>query len=119
MSQEHVGRPLTERQQFWQEHLRRCEAQGMKLKAYALSHGLSVAAMYAAKRDIGRKLGGGPAAPAAQSLTLVPVVAHTMGTCSSSAMRVHFPGGVQAEVSADAAGEVSAALMRAVLDSAR
>ncbi len=58
MSHGHVGRPLTERQQFWQEHLRRCEAQGLKLKAYALSHGLSVAAMYAAKRDIGRKLAG-------------------------------------------------------------
>lgn len=117
MSQETVSRGLTERQQFWQEHLRRCEVQGLMIKAYAEAHGLSVAAMYAAKRDIARKRSG--AASASKSLTLVPVKTHNIGGSRAPAMRVRFPGGVEAEVSAEVAAEVSAALMRTVLEGAR
>ena len=42
--------PLTQRQKFWIEHMRRCEASGLSLAAYAAEHELSVGAMYAFRR---------------------------------------------------------------------
>ena len=41
---------VTERQQYWLEHLRSCEASGEAIKAYAERHGLSVYALYEARR---------------------------------------------------------------------
>jgi hypothetical protein len=44
---------LTERQQFWLEHLRACGSRS--LKAYAEEHGLSVSGLYEAKSRLTRK----------------------------------------------------------------
>lgn len=41
---------LTERQRFWRDHLRRCEASGESVAAYAARHGLSRSAMYFFRR---------------------------------------------------------------------
>ncbi|MDO8863951.1 hypothetical protein Q6D67_19880 [Haliea sp. E1-2-M8] len=43
---------LTERQQFWLEHLRACAKANQTTKDYAQAHGLSVKAMYAARKDL-------------------------------------------------------------------
>ena len=39
---------LTERQQFWLDHLRVCREQGQTLRGYAKAHGLSVSGLYTA-----------------------------------------------------------------------
>lgn len=43
---------LTERQQFWLEHLRTCEAEGKATVVYAREHGLSHSGMYSARQDL-------------------------------------------------------------------
>ena len=46
---------LTERQQFWVEHLRACAARGQALSLYAAEQGLSVAALYEVKSRLHRR----------------------------------------------------------------
>ena len=46
---------LTERQQRLLEHLHRCEARGVSLKAYAEHEGLKVADLYSGKQVLRRK----------------------------------------------------------------
>lgn len=43
---------LTERQQFWLDHIARCDAAGSSTKDYAAAHDLSVQAMYSARKDL-------------------------------------------------------------------
>jgi len=43
---------LTERQQYWLDHITRCDAGGHSTKDYAAAHDLSVQAMYSARRDL-------------------------------------------------------------------
>lgn len=40
---------LTQRQQFWLDHLKRCQAQGQRLSTYAKAHNLSAGALYQSK----------------------------------------------------------------------
>lgn len=40
---------LTQRQQFWLDHLKRCQAQGQRLSSYAKAHNLSAGALYQSK----------------------------------------------------------------------
>jgi len=42
----------TERQQFWLDHIARCDAAGQLSKEYAAAHGLSVQGMYSARKDL-------------------------------------------------------------------
>ena len=53
--EEAQGIDLTARQRYWLEHIRACEAAGEAMTVYAETHGLSVEAMYAAKRVLVRK----------------------------------------------------------------
>lgn len=46
---------LTERQQFWLNHLRACEAEGKTTIEYAREHGLSPSGMYSARQDLVHK----------------------------------------------------------------
>lgn len=46
---------LTERQQFWLEHLRACAKANQTTKDYAQAHGLSVKAMYSARKDLAQR----------------------------------------------------------------
>jgi hypothetical protein len=111
---------LTERQQFWQGHLQRCETEGLSVRAYAEANGLSASAMRSAKRgfkDRARARDGVGHTPGA--LTLVPVMARTVGRAATPAMQLYLPGGVRAEVSAEAASAVTAALLRTVLEVGR
>ncbi len=46
---------LTERERYWLEHVRACEASGKRITQYAADHGLGVRAMYGAKRALVKK----------------------------------------------------------------
>ena len=46
---------LTERQAYWLQHLRACEAAGTTTSAYAKKHGLSVHALYQARKEFRRR----------------------------------------------------------------
>jgi hypothetical protein len=46
---------LTERQQFWLEHLRACTNANQTTKDYAQAHGLSVKAMYTARKHLAQR----------------------------------------------------------------
>ncbi len=43
---------LTERQQFWLDHISRCDGGGFSTKHYAATHDLSAQAMYTARRHL-------------------------------------------------------------------
>ena len=43
---------LTERQQYWLDHIQACEALGETTKAYAELHGLSVSMMYSWRKEL-------------------------------------------------------------------
>jgi hypothetical protein len=47
-----VPQGLSERQQFWLDHITRCDAAGSSTKEYAAAHDLSVQAMYSARKDL-------------------------------------------------------------------
>ncbi len=49
------GRPLTERDRHWLEHIRACEASGQRMSDYAAEHGLEVRALYDGKRTLVKK----------------------------------------------------------------
>ena len=42
---------LTERQQFWLDHIRRCDAGRIATKVYAEQYNLSIHAMYSGRKD--------------------------------------------------------------------
>ena len=62
---------LTERQQFWLDHLLVCREQGQTLSGYAKAHGLSVSGLYTAHSML--KCRGVLTEPAATAPTFVPV----------------------------------------------
>ena len=43
---------LTEKQQYWFDHLRNCQTSGGTIKAYAEKHGLSLPSLYFWKRQL-------------------------------------------------------------------
>ena len=47
-----ANKPLTRGQKTWLTHLRACDAQGCSSVAYAREHGLSLPALYAARKDL-------------------------------------------------------------------
>ena len=65
---------LTERQQYWLEHIQACEASGKSVTTYAAEHGFHVGAMYAGKKMLVRKGAlRGPQRSRFQRLQTVPV----------------------------------------------
>ena len=84
----------TPRQRFWLEHLDAYRVQGGSLKAYALAHELSPAALYAAKSDLKRR--------GALSTSTLPVPAPKLLpvhiTRTAPMFRVLLPNGVVVEV---------------------
>ena len=45
-------RPLTERQQYWLQHLRACDASGQSMKAYAQAQNLAIHDLYSWKKTL-------------------------------------------------------------------
>ena len=84
----------TPRQRFWREHLEACRVQGGSLKAYALAHDLSPAALYAAKSNLKRR----GALPASTLPVPVPKLLPVNIVRSAPMFRVLLPNGVVVEV---------------------
>ena len=91
-----TGKELTERQQYWLDHLQACEESGETTKAYADLHGLSVSMMYSWRKELTvrgvlrRQLNGSGAA----GFDRVQVVESKM---PAGTWRITLPNGVQIE----------------------
>ena len=93
---ETAGSELTERQQYWLEQIKACDASGMSVSAYAAEQGFRVGAMYAGKKSL---IGKGLLPPAAGArFQRVQTQAVNIG----SEWRVRFPNGVSVEFSGSA-----------------
>ena len=95
---------LTERQQYWFDHLAAAEASGVSLKDYAHVHGLAVQSLYSGKQTLKRR-GAWPPAGDTVSLCRAEVVeSDTPVGGARSAMpvscRVHLRNGVVVELGA-------------------
>ena len=99
---------LTERQQYWLEHIQACETSGKSVARYAEEHGFHVGAMYAGKKMLVRKgaLRGAPLSRF-QRLQTVPVTGG-LQWC------IRLPNGV----SVDFSGTVEAGALLTVLNTA-
>ncbi len=86
---------LTERQQFWLDHLRACTRGRQTLKAYAAEHGLDVGALYEAKSRLKRK---GVLSPAAISPRFVRIEQPAVVGSVPPLCRVHLRNGAVVEV---------------------
>lgn len=102
-----LGEARTPRQRFWLEHLEACQAQGSSLKSYALAHGLSPGALYAAKSNLKRRGSLSTSKLPVPAPTLLPV--HI--TRGAAMFRVHLPNGVVIEVPEHADAQCCRALL--------
>ena len=121
---ENASKPPTPGQQVWLEHLRACDAQGCSSVSYARSHGLSVSALYAARKDLvgrgayqsGRPGRRKPRKRPESPVTLVPVqLRGSAGSAQAvSVLRVLLPNGLTVEVPQGAEPERCQALVAAL-----
>ena len=81
---------LTERQQFWLDHIQAARAAKLPLARYAREHGLKTKDIYQWSAILVRR---GALEPRTRSKQLVPVQLHTLGGCS-----VSFPSGARLEL---------------------
>ena len=100
---------LTERQRFWLEHWQRCQATPGTIKAYALTHELSLPAMYFWRRELIARglLEGEPRRVRFRKLAV-------LSEAKPVPFRILFPNGVVVEW-ADSPGHVEAMLRMAAL----
>jgi hypothetical protein len=103
---------LTERQAYWLEHLRVCEASGLTVKAYAKKHRLSIHALYQARKELRRResLASPPNRP---SVTFARVHA-APATARERSWRIRFPNGAAIELEAPGEPEDRVHLLQAV-----
>jgi len=98
-----ANKALTAEQRAWLDHLNRCEAQRCSSVSYAREHGLSIAALYAARKDLRQRGAFRPARvsatrPSQEPVTLVPVQLRSPATSGPCVLRVVLPNGVVIEV---------------------
>jgi len=99
---------LTERQRYWLEQVRACEASGKTIAEYTAEQGIAAQAMYAGKKVLVQK--GVLSHPRPVRLQRAEVV----GTAMGSEWRVQLPNGVSVAFS----GTVDAGTLAAVLGTA-
>ena len=99
---------LTDRQQYWLEHIRACEASGKGATAYAAEHGFRVGAMYAGKKALVKK--GVLPGTRHSRFQRVQAEADSVG----GKWRIQLPNGV----SVDFSGTVDAGSLSTVLNTA-
>ena len=89
---------LTERQRYWMEHLRACEAAGKTMRAYASESGIDARSLYGAKK---RLVKGGVLAAEKRSGGVGFSRARVVGGAApGSDCRVQFPNGITVTFSA-------------------
>jgi len=108
---------LTERQAYWLEQLRACDASGLTSKAYAKKHRLSVHALYQARKELRRReaLASPPTKP---SVTFAEVRAEPR-VARGGLWRVRFPNGLLIELEAPQEAGERVLLLQAVADLSR
>ena len=99
---------LTERQSYWLEHIRACEASGQSMTEYSAARGISVQTMYAGKKTLVKK----GVLPSEQPARFQRV--QVMEAAISSQWRIGLPNGVSVAF----AGEVDSQALTAILHSA-
>jgi len=100
------GTALTERQRYWLEQVKACEASGKTIAAYAADHGLAAQAMYAGKKMLVKKGVLPPMRPARFQR------AQAIGAVVDSEWCIHLPNGVSVAFS----GAVNTATLTTVLN---
>ncbi len=102
---------LTERQQFWLDHIQACEASGGSARQYAEDHDLPVTALYQSKKDL-RKRGVLPM-PSRKAPSFAKVHM-TAGDTREDVLRICFPNGVRVEWPASSRGDEVGQLLQMV-----
>jgi len=103
------GPTLTERQRYWLEKVRACEASGKTIAEYSAEHGIAARAMYAGKKALVKK-GVVARTHRARFQRAQVVEAVVVG----SEWRVQLPNGVSVAF----CGAVDAGILTTVLNSA-
>ncbi len=85
---------LTERQQFWLDHLRACEDSGSSAAQYAKDHDLRVTSLYQRKKQFRKR--GLLSTPSCTAPSFVKVRS-APGKASEDVLRIFFPNGVRVE----------------------
>ena len=102
---EKKGQVLTDRQRYWLEQIKACEASGMSVSAYAAEQGFHVGAMYAGKKALVSK----GALPGTQRSRFQRV--QTAAVTDDKQWRIRLPNGISVEFSGTAdAGSLSTVL---------
>lgn len=102
---EGIEQGLTERQCYWLEQIRACEASGKSVAAYAAEHGFEAQAMYGAKKVLVKK----GVLPRTQGVRFQRAETTIIG--NDSEWRIRLPNGVSVEFS----GAVDGGTLSAVL----
>jgi hypothetical protein len=103
-----AGATLTERQHYWLEQVRACQASGKTVAEYAAEQGFSAQAMYAGKKLLVRK----GVLPRTRPLRFQRV--QIAGIPVGNEWRIHLPNGVTVSCS----GAVDAGSLATVLTTA-
>ena len=106
---ETAGSELTERQQYWLEQIKACDASGMSVSAYAAEQGFRVGAMYAGKKSLVRK-GVLPPAPGARFQRV-----RTVAVSIDNEWRIRLTNGVSVGFSGAADAVVLSTVLNAVV----
>jgi hypothetical protein len=99
---------LTERQQYWLNHIRACEASGKSIADYAVDHDINVKTMYAGKKMLVTK----GILPRTRSNRFQR--AQLSSLAANQDWRIHLPNGVSVAFS----GAVDAQTLSTVLNTA-
>jgi hypothetical protein len=105
---EREGVELTERQRYWLEQIKACEASGMSASAYAAEQGFHVGGMYAGKKSLIRK----GVLPEAVRVRFQRVQAAVVS--ADREWRIRLPNGVSVEFSGAADGGSLSAILETV-----
>ena len=100
---------LTERQQYWLNHLRACDASGLTSIDYAREHGIKVKSLYSARKALAKK---GTLAPHPRSSAFQKVAVAGGNPISNHQWQVQLPNGAIVSFG----GSVDAGSLSVVLD---
>ncbi len=89
---------LTERQRYWLEQIKACEASGKSVATYAADHGVEARAMYGAKKTLVRK----GVLPRTRGVRFQRV--QTTAVTVDQKWRIQLPNGVSVEFSGSVDG---------------
>ena len=102
------GAELTERQRYWLEQIKACEASGMSASAYAAAQGFHVGGMYAGKKSLISK----GVLPQAAGARFQRVQAEVVSV--DNEWRIRLPSGVSVEFSGNVDGGSLSTVLKTV-----